>query len=153
MRSCLSGFRVVICAALVVGCRDAPVVPIPQGQEPQPLDASITLTPDSSLRWVPDTVTIRVQISGPDADSLSKLPVWWTSADPNLAVLTELTDTSALVIPQQDGVTQVIATVGDVADTARIVCRDEGAVLAMTSVIRATWIFSVVPPPVGNFAV
>jgi outer membrane protein assembly factor BamB len=140
MHSYLSGLGAALCAALLVGCGDSPVVPTPQGQgSSQPLNASITLTPDSSLRWVPEIITIRVQISGPDADSLRKLPVWWTSTDPSLVALAEPTDTSVVAIPQHDGVARVIATVGDVADTARLVCREEGAVLAKTFVVRINY--------------
>ena len=144
MQTYLSGLGAVMCAALLVGCSDTPVVPTPQGQpQPsEPLNASITLTPDSSLRWVPNTVTIVVQFSGPDADSLSKLPVWWSSADPNLVALTEQTDTSVLAMPQHDGVAEVIATVGDVADTARIVCREEGAPLAVVEYSPSTSSFT-----------
>jgi hypothetical protein len=143
MHSYLSGLGAALCAALLVGCSDSPVVPTPQGQgSTQPLHASITLTPDSSLRWVPEIITIRVQISGPDADSLRKLPVWWSSADPNLVALAEPTDTSVVAIPQHDGVAQVIATVGDVADTARIVCWEEGAPLAVTEYSTNTLTFT-----------
>ena len=152
MRSYLSGLRATICAALLVGCSDTPVVPTPHG-EPQPLDATIALTPDSALRWVPDAITIRVLISGPDADSLSKLPVWWTSTDPNLVALAEPTDTSVMAIPQHDGVAQVIATVGDVADTAGVVCREEGAVLASTFVVGINFFGTPAFAPDGSIVI
>ena len=132
-----------LCAALLVGCRDSPVVPTQQGQGPgQSLNATITLTPDSAAGWVPEGITLRVQISGPDADSLRKQPVWWSSVDPNLVALARLSDTSAVAIPQHDGVAQVIATVGDVADTAKIVCWEEGAPLAVTEYSTSTLTFT-----------
>ena len=143
MQSYRSGLGAAMCAALLVGCSDSPVVPTQQGQGPgQSLNATITLTPDSAAGWVPEGITIRVQISGPDADSLSKLPVWWSSVDPNLVALAEPSDTAVLAIPQHDGVAKVIATVGDVADTARIVCWEEGAPLAVNEYSTSTLTFT-----------
>jgi outer membrane protein assembly factor BamB len=140
MQTYLSGLGAAICAALLVSCSDSPVVPTSQGQGPgQSLNATITLTPDSAAGWVPEGITIRVQISGPDADSLGKLPVWWSSVDPNLVALAEPSDTAVLAIPQHDGVAKVIATVGDVADTAKIVCWEEGAPLAVTEYSADAW--------------
>jgi outer membrane protein assembly factor BamB len=154
MQSYLSRLGAAMCVAVLMACSEAPVVPPPSGNgSTQPLDASITLTPDSSLQWVPDAITISVQISGPDADSLGQLPVWWSSTDPNLVALAEPTDTSVVAIPQHDGVAQVIATVGDAADTARIVCREEGAVLATTLVVRINYFGTPAFSPDGSIVV
>ncbi len=65
MQCYLSGLGAAMCAALILGCADTPVVPTPHGQA-QPLNATIALTPDSTSGWVPEWITIRVQFSGPD---------------------------------------------------------------------------------------
>jgi outer membrane protein assembly factor BamB len=119
-------FPLPLAAAVVfVACGD------PANPDPEPLDARITITPDSQAAWTGDTLVLAVSFDGPDRDSLMRLPLTWRVSDTSLAQLAGSSDASASIVPRRAGVAIVEARVGDVADTAAVTGWEEGELLAV----------------------
>jgi outer membrane protein assembly factor BamB len=129
-RACLAAI-----AAALVGCGD-PATPVPD-----PLDARITITPDSQTAWVLDTVVVTLQYEGPDRDSLMKLAVIWTASDTALVAPLNGDGAAARVVPRQAGQVFFTARVGDACDTAQVVGWQEGEPLIVREWAASTQTF------------
>jgi outer membrane protein assembly factor BamB len=118
----MSFYRACVAAtAVALASCSNPATPVPE-----PLDARITITPDSQTAWVLDTVVVTLQYEGPDRDSLMKLPVSWSASDTALVALLDGAGAAARVVPRQAGQLFFTARVGDACDTAQVVGWEEG---------------------------
>jgi outer membrane protein assembly factor BamB len=123
-------------AAAFVNCGE-PATPVPE-----PLDARITITPDSLTAWVLDTVVVTLQYQGLDRDSLMKLPVSWSASDTALVDLLDGAGPVARLVPRRAGQVFVTARVGDASDTAQVVGWEEGESLIVREWAASTLTFT-----------
>lgn len=123
----------LVAAVVFLACGD------PANPDPEPLDARITITPDSQAAWTGDTLVLTISYDGPDRDSLMRLPLTWRVSDTSLAQLAGSSDASTSIVPRRAGVAIVEARAGDVADTVVVTGWEEGELLAVREWAASTY--------------